>query len=160
MAEEDGKKDEEKFDFTREGEVLGYIGVDQARVMTIRHARDNTDFYGPRYSGAALVWEVISEEQSEDYYDIRLSFRPAGRFRGRPGVEQFIIDKTGSIEVRQILDEPSRRRPPVLLLSVVGVVVAGAVAVAAFAAGGLGGGGTEEPIPAPTPLRPPLARTV
>ena len=86
---------------------MGYISLEQARVLAIRHARDNTDFYGPRYAGINLVWEVISEEDGEDYYDIRLSFRPAGRFRGEPGVEQFVIDKLGNIEYRQILDEPT-----------------------------------------------------
>ena len=77
--EDEGKK-EEKLEFTTEGEALGYISLEQARVLAIRHARENTDFYGPRYSGTPLVSEVISQEEWEDYYDIRLSFRPAGRF--------------------------------------------------------------------------------
>ena len=47
-----------------------------------------------------LVWEVVSQEESEDYYDIRLSFRPATGFSGKPGVEQFTIDKTGPITLR------------------------------------------------------------
>ena len=40
MAEDQGKK-EEKFDFTLEGEALGYISLDQARVLAMEHARDN-----------------------------------------------------------------------------------------------------------------------
>ena len=94
MAQDDGKKDEEKFEFTPEGEALGYITLEQARLQAIQHARDNTGFYGPRYARVTLVWEVTSQEEGEDFYDIRLSFRPAGRFLGEPGVEQFIIDKT------------------------------------------------------------------
>ena len=39
-------KQEEKFDFTREGEVLAYISLDQARVLALQHARDNREFYG------------------------------------------------------------------------------------------------------------------
>ena len=74
-GDEDEKQD--KFDFTREGEALGYILLDQARVQAIEHARDNTDFYGSSYAQVRLVWEVISTEESEDHYDIRLSFRPA-----------------------------------------------------------------------------------
>ena len=73
----------------------------------MEHARDNTDFYGPSYAGVRLVWEVLSTEETDDYYDIRLKFRPAGRFRGEPGVEQFIFDKTGSLRIRQMLDEPT-----------------------------------------------------
>ncbi len=106
MAGEEGKK-EDQFGFTPEGERLGYISLEEAWVLAIRHARDNSEFYGPRYSGTSLVWEIISQDEGEDYYDIKLSFRPAGRFRGEPGVEQFIIDKMGNIDIRQMLDEPT-----------------------------------------------------
>ena len=44
MAQDEGKKEEEKFDFTSEGEVLGYISLDQARVLAGQHARETTDF--------------------------------------------------------------------------------------------------------------------
>tara|TARA_B100000315_G_scaffold145098_1_gene134046 strand:+ start:3463 stop:3741 length:279 start_codon:yes stop_codon:yes gene_type:complete len=53
MTEEEGKKEEEKLEFTPEGETLGYISLDQARVLAIEHARDNRDFYGPRSHGRA-----------------------------------------------------------------------------------------------------------
>ena len=89
------------------GLAPGQISLDQARVLAIRHARENTDFYGEGYAGSNFVWEVISEEDTGNYYEIRLGYRPSGRFRGEPGVEQFTIGKSGSIELRQILDEPS-----------------------------------------------------
>ena len=145
MAEEAGKKEEEKFEFTFEGEALGYISLDQARVMAIEHAGDNRDFYGSRYSRRELVWEELSAEESEDYYRIMLSYRPAGAFRGRPGTEQFIIDKIGEIRLCQRLDAPSRQGPPVLMLSAGGAAVVAVVAVGAlFVTGsfdGDGGGG-------------------
>ena len=75
MAEDQENK-EDKIDFTLDAQAVGYISLEQARVLAIRHARDNMDFYGPRYSGINLVWEVISQEDGEEYYDIRLSFRP------------------------------------------------------------------------------------
>ena len=151
MAENGGDK-EDKFDaFTQEGETLGYISLEQARVLAMRHARDNADFYGPAYANINLVLEVVSEEEGEDYYDIRLSFRPAGRFRGDPGLEQFIIDKTGNIEIRQVLDEPtglrhpSRIRPRGILIAAVGVVIVGVIAVAAvlISSGGSDSGSSE-----------------
>ena len=156
---QNGDEKEDKFDaFTAEGEVLGYISSEQAGVLAMQHARDNRDFYGPAYSRVNLVWEVISQEEGEDYYDIRLSFRPAGRFVGEPGVEQFIIDKTGSIEIRQVLDEPTglgqptKRRPRLLLPSAVGMVVAAVVAVVAvFASGVIGGNGDNSGVVAPAP---------
>ena len=78
--------------------------MEQARVLAIQHARDNIGFYGPAYARVTLVWEAVSQEEGEDFYEIRLSFRPAGRFRGEPGVEQFIFDKMGELRVRQLLE--------------------------------------------------------
>ena len=49
MAEESGKKEEEKLEFTPEGETLGYISLDQARVLALQYARDNREIYG-RYA--------------------------------------------------------------------------------------------------------------
>ena len=46
MAEDQGKPDEDKLEFTPEGEVLGFISVDQARVLALRHAYDNRAIYG------------------------------------------------------------------------------------------------------------------
>ena len=66
MAEDQDKKDEEKFECTFEG-VLGYISLEQARLHAIQHARDNQAFYGSRYARRELVWEVVGEEEGEDY---------------------------------------------------------------------------------------------
>ena len=46
--------------FDSAGESLGYISLDQARVLALRHARDNPDFYGSRYARRELAWEVSS----------------------------------------------------------------------------------------------------
>ena len=162
MMAQEGEKKEEKLDaFTPAGEALGYITLEQARIQAIQHARDNIEFYGPRYARVNLVWEVTSQEEGEDFYDIRLSFRPAGHFQGEPGVEQLIIDKTGDIQLRQILDEPSGlgqqvgRRPRWLLPSAVGVVVVLLAVVGVFVSGTLGAGG---PNPTPTPF--PIAAAI
>jgi DNA-binding beta-propeller fold protein YncE len=106
MVQTPGDK-EDKFDFNLAGDEVGQISLEQARVQAIEHARDNTDFYGPAYEGVRLVWEVVSTDDGEHYYDVKLSFRPAGRFRGEPGLEQFIFDKTGQLRIRQLLDEPA-----------------------------------------------------
>ena len=111
MSEDEGKQ-EEKFDFTAEGESLGYISLDEAQVLAIEHARDNLEFYGPRFEGVGLAWEIISADDNDDNYDIRLSFRPAGRFRGEPGIEQIVFDKLGVLRFRQLLDEPTDPEPP------------------------------------------------
>ena len=44
MAEEEGKQDEDKPEFTPEGETLGYISLDQARVLAIMEPRRSRRF--------------------------------------------------------------------------------------------------------------------
>ena len=147
MAQEEEKKEEEKFEFDAAGEALGYISLDQARLRAMQHARDNTDFYGRRYARRELVWEAVSEEEGEDYYQVRLSYRPSRGFSGEPGLEQFTIDKAGPIEFRQILSEPRPVRSRFLIPAVlVGVLIsAGAVVGILFGTGVFGGGETLLP---------------
>ena len=163
MLDEEGKKeDEEKLDLSAgEGEDSAYISLDQARMLAIHHARDDTAFYGRAYAGTDLVWEVTAEEEGEDFYDIRLSFRPAGSFPGEPGVEQFIIDKTGAVQIRQILDEPSgfsgpaRRGPPLIPIAV-GLVVVALAAGGTFLFTSVIGGDEPPPTAAPLPTNIPV----
>ena len=66
MAEEPEKK-EDKFEFTPEGEFVEYISLGDARVMAIRHARDNTEIYGSDYQDTNLVWRVVSQKEEEEF---------------------------------------------------------------------------------------------
>ena len=97
MAEDQGKEEEEQqLKFTPEGEDVGYISLDEARVLALRTASEDTDFYGPAYSDQGLVHEELDAAEGDDYYRVRLSYRPVGDFRGTPGVELFTIDKVGT----------------------------------------------------------------
>ena len=125
-------EDKQEEEFTAEGEFLGYISLDQARIQAIEHARDNIEFYGGQYIDIGLVWEVCRVQESDDYYEIRLSFRPSGGFRGEPGVEQFVFEKNGDLRMRQILDESSgiespRRWSLSLIARLTAIVVIGGV---------------------------------
>ena len=110
MAEEQDKKDDEKLEFDSAGQAVGYISLDQARVLAMRHARENTDLYGRRYRNRELVWEVTSAESDEDYYHISLTFRPTGGFQGEPGVARISINKVGEVGFRQVISEPVPKR--------------------------------------------------
>ena len=131
-----GKEDEaqeDNFEFDSAGQVMGYISLDQARVLALRYARDNQDFYGSRYARRELAWEEISAEEGEDYYRVRLSFRPAQRFLGEAGAELLTIDKTGSVELRRILSRPREtRRALALGLAAAGLAVVAGAAIAVF----------------------------
>ena len=55
MAEEPGKKDDRKSGFTPEGEVLGYISSDRARVRPIEHADCNYEPDFIPFEGGGVV---------------------------------------------------------------------------------------------------------
>ena len=46
MGEDPEKQEEEKFDFTLEGEAVGYISLDQARLLAMQTASDTPGNYG------------------------------------------------------------------------------------------------------------------
>ena len=100
MVEDEDKKEEEKFEFTPEGESLGYISLDQAEVLAMRTARETPGAYGRRFRNVTMAFEVVETDETEDHYTITISFRPEGEFAGRPGREQFFIEKEGAIALR------------------------------------------------------------
>ena len=125
MAEDQGKE-EEKFDFTGEGEVVDYISLAQARLLAMQTARETPGEYGSQYQGVSMAFESVQDSENEDYYVVTLSFRPQGDFSGIPGQEQFFIEKEGTVAHRQVLYEPRQRsRLPVLPVAI-GVVIVGA----------------------------------
>jgi len=116
-----------RVEFTSEGEALGYISLDQARVLAMRTARESPGDYGRRYRNVSMAFEVIEDTETEDHYVITLSLRPQGEFTGTQGHEQFFIEKEGRVAVRQVLAQPKLARrfpviPVAIAMAVVGVV--------------------------------------
>ena len=126
MSEYEGAE-ENQIEFTPEGGTANYISLDQVLMLAFQHARNNREIYG-RFADAEIVWALDRAQETEDFYDVRLSYRPAPDFRGRPGVEQFIIPKTGGVEFRQIISEPRPNWLSPIVLSSVGVVLAAGMA--------------------------------
>ena len=157
LMEDEGKQ-EEKFEFTPEGEALGYISLDQARVLAMGSAREAPGGYGRRFRNVPMAFDVAEAEETEDYYVITLSYCPQGEFAGRPGQEQFFIEKEGTVAHRQVLSLPSRARwwrSPVGLVSV-GIVVVVAVAVGGLIASIVWGESDDgAPLAAASPTRTP-----
>jgi len=98
---EDKGKEEEKFDFTAEGE--GYISLDEARILALRAASETPGDYGSQYQDTTMVFGVVEDTETDESYVITLSVQPQGEFSGSPGKEQFFIGKEGSIALRQVL---------------------------------------------------------
>ena len=108
----DSGDQEDKFDaFTAQGESLGYISLDQARVLAMRTARETPGAYGRRYRAVLMAFEVVAQEETEDHYVITLAFRPQGEYAGGPGQEQFFVEKEGNVAHRQVLTLPRPERP-------------------------------------------------
>ena len=86
----------------------------QARVLAMRTARDEPGDYGSEYQEVRMVFERVGQEEDEDYFYVRLSYQPVSDFQGEPGVEEFVIDKTGTVEFRQIIGRRQWCRKPSL----------------------------------------------
>ena len=132
MAEEEGAQEPEQPQSQASG---GFVSLEQARDIARDHARNNQDFYGRRYRRKQLVWDVVGQEERADGYYVRLSYQPARGFRGDAGVEEFTIERTGSVQSRRIVSEPKGRGK---FLGCFLVALASAVLVAALLAGVLG----------------------
>ena len=144
MAEDQDKQDE-KFDFTREGEAIGYISLDQGRVLAMRTARETPGAYGSSFGEVPMAFEVLEAEETEDHYVITLSFRPQGEYAGRPGQEQFFIEKEGTVAHRQVLALPRRRRRIPAIPAALGLVLIAAIVVGVVVGVTRGGGNVKEP---------------
>ena len=138
MVDEAGKKEEEKFDFTSEGESLGYISLDQARVLALRTSTETPGDYGPAYRDVTMAFEVVEAQETEDHYIITMSIRPPGDFLGRPGREQFFVEKEGIVRLRQILSPPVQTRKWISFPTVlIGVVAASGILVGVLFGAGI-----------------------
>ena len=148
LAGQEGKKEvpfdkEDKVDaFTAEGEALSYISLDQARLLAMQTARYDRAYYSGSFEGTSMVFDVVEEEETEDHYVVSLSFRPAGDFRGRPGLEQFFVKKEGGVAHRQVRSLPRNRTFPFVAIAI-GLAVVAAVAMGLGVAFALDGGGEE-----------------
>lgn len=101
------------------------IGSDRAGPLAIRRARDDKLVYG-KLKRKKLAWEVISVDDLGGTYQVQLSYRPAGKFKGEPGREQIILDGAGKVLSRDILQEaevPKGGFPYVLVVGIGAVVV-------------------------------------
>ena len=143
MVEDQGSK-EEKLEFTPEGEALGYISLDQARVLAMRTARETPGAYGLFYADIPMAFDVVEAGQTEDHYVITLSFRPQGEFAGRAGREQFFFEKEGNVAHRQVLSLPSLRRRIPRIAAAVGLALVAAIAVGVSIGVARGGGDDAE----------------
>ena len=91
------------------GEEVERISLDEARALAMRLAREDLGFYGESLAGRGLAWAEDAAEETEEFYVVRVSFKPKAGFTGQPGIEIFVMDKAGDVQIRQVLCEPRER---------------------------------------------------
>ena len=133
MAEENSGPDQNS---QPAGSGGGFVSLEQARDIALSHARDNQSFYGGRWRKRPLTGLVLVAEERADAYYIRLSFQPAQKFSGEPGVEAFTISKTGEVQSRSILSSPKSKGgiPGCGLVAAFGLLLVMAAMMAAMSA--------------------------
>jgi hypothetical protein len=163
MAEDPGKE-EEKFDFTGEGEAVGYISLAQARFVAMQTAQREPGNYGPTWQTVSMVFEVVDAEETEDDYALTLAFRPEGEFTGTSGREQFVFrNKLDEVTFRQVLTYPrTREKWPLPMVAAVGAGVIGLLAIIVVVLASVGGDDVpvSAQIAANTPVPIPAGNTV
>ena len=115
----------------------------------MRTSREAPGEYGRRFRNVPMAFEVVEATETEDFYEVTLSFRPQGAFTGTQGQEQFFIEKEGNVAVRQVLSLPTAaggRRFPLGLVAV-GLVVVVAAAVGGVFAATSGSDGPDDSSP-------------
>ena len=65
----------------------------------MRTALEKPGAYGRRFRRVTMAFEAVTNEETDDYYVVTLSFRPQGIFSGTPGQEQFFIEKEGASRI-------------------------------------------------------------
>ena len=91
---------ENQFDFTADGEALGYISLAQARLLAMQTARETPGECGGRFRDSPMAFEIAESSEDEDYYIVTLEVRPQGDFSGTSGQEQTFISKEGGVAHR------------------------------------------------------------
>jgi len=111
---EDEKNEQEKFDFTPDGEELGSISLDQAVLLSRQQAREDGEGYRQRLGWDEIVWSELSSEQREDTFRVVLQFRRPGRgvSEEQTGEEEFFFNQTGALVFRQVLAWPEEHGSP------------------------------------------------
>lgn len=130
MAEDQGKEEAEHFEFDLPTRAAPNISLEEAVMLAYQYSRNNREIFG-RYAQVELDWSFARAREMPEYHEIRLSYRPVRDFRGRSGVEQLTIDKTGQVLSRRIIRQPRTARTS-LLVSSAGVAAVAVVALAAL----------------------------
>ena len=114
------KRKEVKFDLTTEGK--GHISLDVAIVNARRLVRQDEQRYLNRLGWEEIVWSTSESDAGCASIKVILQFRRPGR--GLPeeesGLEEFLFDYNGDLQVRRVLSWPDNSSAPAVTQSASG----------------------------------------
>lgn len=101
-----------------------------AEQIAIAHAQDHKEAYGRKWRKKDLTWTVINAEPLDDGgVRVRLTYRPAGGFKGRSGEEYMTVAPNREVTGRTQVHSPQESFPWLLAAISLASVVAAAVLV-------------------------------
>ncbi|MBM3959574.1 MAG: hypothetical protein FJ314_07370 [SAR202 cluster bacterium] len=93
-------------------------------LAALEHARADRKPYG-RWAKRNLEFSVAGSEHAGEVVRVRVTYRPAGNFRGRPGEEVVSVRSDGSFVEREVVHRPQESFPWVLaVLAAVSAIAA------------------------------------
>jgi DNA-binding beta-propeller fold protein YncE len=109
---EDKGKEEEKFDFTPEGE--GYFTLDEAILSARQLVREEEQRYLDRLGWEEIVWSTSESDAEGVSLKVILQFRRPGRELAEEdsGLEEFLFGYNGALQDRQVLSWPNKSSEP------------------------------------------------
>ena len=81
----------------------------------IAYARDNREAYPKRWRRGEIQYTVINAEpRSDGNMLVTMTYRPSGRFKGRPGEETLLMNPSGGLVERTQIGSPQEAYPWIL----------------------------------------------
>jgi hypothetical protein len=109
---EDENNEEEKFDFTPEGE--GYFNLHDAILSARQLVRQDEERYLSRTGWEEIVWSTSESEAGDVSIKVILQFRRPDRkvSEEENGLEEFLFGYNGALQDRQVLFWPNDSSAP------------------------------------------------
>jgi len=98
-----------------------------AEAVALAYVDEDRTPYGGPMARRELSFEVLETQRLGSDIRVRIGYRPASRFSGRPGEEWILVDSEGAVRTRELISRPRENQPWVLItlasLSIIAAVI-------------------------------------
>ncbi len=96
----------------------------EAEMRALAAASADRAPYASRMATEGMVWDVVDSTQERGYHIVTLEFRAEGVVGGDAGQEEFYIDLSGDVRLRQVVNWPRTRPRRIPMPALYGVALA------------------------------------